>query len=279
MYGEVAIAETEEDTNMRAKTSLLFLVGVCVLSAGCRTTLEYSYWLPEFSSEQSTDAGLTSLDLKGQLDVTTDEQVLVYDLIGDSGRNRVRIDSWAIHGEGITDTHGSFDFAGVNFPLPDNVETIVDLESHGILWEPAIIKTDGFRLRIALGLDLIRFKVTVVDLVDTNINGTIELPGPDGPLGDIDYMPVPKVGVSFEADMKPWMRLHARAQMFDASYLNLDEDFTGTFTSAIGGLVFGKHKGIRIFVGYRYFNAAVQYKNDTGDTTLEGLMGSVSLRF
>jgi hypothetical protein len=275
----MAIADVKEDSKMRMKTGLMLLVGACVISAGCRKTFEYSYWLPEFSSTQSSGVGGTSLDLKNQLGVVTDEQVVVYDLIGDAGRNRFRLDSWMIHGEGITDAHTGFEFDLLTFLPLVNVETIVDLESHGFLWEPAIIKTDSFRLRIALGFDLVKFKVSVVDILVPSNEGTIELPGPDGLLGEIGYMPVPKVGVSFEKDLKPWMRLHARAQMFDASYLELDANFSGTFTNAVGGLVFGKHRGVRIFVGYRYFNAAVQYKNDIGDTTLQGLLGSVSLRF
>ena len=271
---------------MRSKIGLLLLVGAGALSAGCRTTLEGSYWMPDFSSKQTSGTGGTELDLKNELGVVADENVLVYDLIGDAGRNRVRIDYWTIHGEGTSDFHGGFDFDYDAYPIGDNVEAKVDLEAIGVLWEPALIKADGFRLRLALGFDLIRFSMAVTDLDTPAITGTLEVPGPDGPLSGagLDYMPVPKFGIGFEADMKPWVRLHARAQMFDASYLNLGDDFEGTFTTWVGGLVFGKHRGVRAFVGYRYFNAEFSYTRTAGDTdsgnaTLSGLVGSVSLRF
>jgi len=269
---------------MRAKTSLLLLVGVCAVSIGCRTTLEYSYWQPDFSSEQQT-SGDPALDVDSQLGVVTDENVVVYDLIGDAGRNRCRIDYWKIHGEGavVVPVGPGYMFDGDNYVAGEDVETVMDLEALGILWEPALIKMDGFRLRIAVGLDLIRFAMTVEDLgpVNAGLTGTVEVPGPDGPLSGmgLDYMPIPKVGLSFEADMTSWIRIHARAQMFDASYLDLDDRFDGTFTNAVGGLVFGKHRGIRAFVGYRYFNADYDFDGDTGNSTLQGLLGSVSLRF
>ena len=123
---------------------------------------------------------------------------------------------------------------------------------------------DGFRLRIAAGIDLIRFTLAVDDLDDAAISTTIEVPGPGGPLEivGLDSMPIPKVGVSFEADLKPWIRLHARAQMFDASYLELDDRFSGTFTNGVLGVGLGKHKGIRAFVGYRYFNADYNFDGE-----------------
>jgi len=266
---------------MRAKEGLLLLVGVCAISIGCRTTLEYSYWQPDFSSQQQISGDPAALDVDSKLGVVTDENVVVYDLIGDAGRNRCRIDYWKIHGEGAVVVASDFMFGGQNYVAGHNVETVMDLEAVGILWEPALIKMDGFRLRIAVGLDLIRFIMDVDDLDNVLISGSVEVPGPDGPLAGmgLDYMPIPKVGLSFEADMTPWIRIHARAQMFDASYLDLDDRFSGTFTNAVGGLVFGKHRGIRAFVGYRYFNADYDFDGDTGNSTLEGLLGSVSLRF
>jgi hypothetical protein len=263
---------------MRTKIGLLLLVGFCVLSAGCRTTLEGSYWMPDFSSKQTGDGG-DELDLGNQLGVEIDEQVLIYELIGDAGRNRIRLDYWVLHGEGTSDEHNGFDFNGDTYLVNHNIETIMDLESIGVLWEPAIIKTDGFRLRIAMGLDLLRFTIAIQDLdPPLFLSGEVEFPGPDDPIG-IGYMPVPKLGLSFEADLKPWVRLHARAQMFDASYLEIDDSLSGTFTNAVGGLMFGKHRGLRIFVGYRYFNAEYQYNADSGDSTLEGFVASTSLRF
>jgi len=271
---------------MRARTGLMLLAGVSLILIGCRTTLEYSYWQPDFTSKQKSGAGGTEVDLQNQLGVVADENVVVYDLIGDAGRNRVRIDYWKIHGEGTSDIHGGFDFDSQAFPAGDSIDTTIDLESIGILWEPAFIKTDGFRLRIAAGIDLIHFTMEVDDTAPPGLSGKLELPGPDGPLSGagLDYMPVPKIGVGFEADMKPWVRLQARAQMFDASYLNLSEDFEGTFTNAVAGLVFGKHRGIRLFLGYRYFNAEYSYTRSGGDTdagnsTLKGPAASVSLRF
>lgn len=267
---------------MRAKTGLVALfVGACTLSMGCRTTLEASLWLPDFSSLQASGVGGDVVDLHNQLGVVPDERVFVFDLIGDAGRNRVRIDSWSIHGEGTTGIHGGFLFSGVSYPALDNVETKMDLEALGILWEPAVIKTDGFRLRVAVGLDFLKFKMTVDDLDDALLSGTVEMPDPDGPLGDLgmDYMPVPKVGLAFEADLGEWVRIHGRAQMFDASYLELDDRFDGTFLNAVFGVGLGKHSGIRGFLGYRIFNAEYQFDDDSGDSSLEGFIVSVSARF
>ncbi|MHC4247733.1 MAG: hypothetical protein ACYS9X_01265 [Planctomycetota bacterium] len=261
---------------MRAKTGLLLLVGACVLSAGCRTTLEGSVWLPDFSSLQA--AGGDALDLDNQLAVETDEQVYVFDLVGDAGRNRGRIDYWIISGKGTTDAHGGFLFDSANYPSGDTIKTEMDLESIGVLWEPALIKMDGFRLRVAIGLDLLRFQMKVDDLDVPGLSGVVKVPGPDSPF-DLSHMPVPKVGIGFEADLSAWMRLRARAQMFDASYLELDDDFDGTFMTVVAGLEFGRHRGIRGMVGYRLFKADYDYEGDLGDSKLEGLTVSASVRF
>ncbi len=267
---------------MRAKTGLLALfVGACAFSVGCRTTLEGSAWLPDFTSTQQSGGGGTPLDLDTDLHIDPDDQVFVFDLIGDAGRNRVRVDYWTIHGEGFSAAGRPADinFANDTHLFGEDIDSVVDLTSIGILWEPALIKTDGFRFRAAVGLDLLKFRM---DLTSSTVGtSTAEMPDPDGPLGDIgmDYMPVPKVGLAFEADLSDWVRLHGRAQMFDASYLELDDRFDGTFLNAVFGVAFGKHRGIRGFLGYRIFNAEYQFEDDSGDASLEGFVASVSARF
>ena len=85
--------------------------------------------MADFTSSQTSGTGGTELDLDTMLGVEPDESILVYDLVGDAGRNRVRLDYWKIHGEGISDIHGGFNFNTAPYPAGDRIETIIDLQA------------------------------------------------------------------------------------------------------------------------------------------------------
>lgn len=258
-----------------------------LLAAGCTTSLEGSYWIPDFSSTQSSGTGGTSLDLDSQLGVAADESALVYELVGDQSRmgeqgwNRIRLEYWMIRGKGVTDQHGGFLFDTLDYPALDEVATEIEIQALGVLWEPALIRTQGFRLRLIVGANLLRFNMTVEDVDNPALAGKLEVPGEEGPLSDmgLEYIPVPLAGVGFEAAFSPWAKLVARGQMFDAKYLELSEDFGATFMTGVAGLLLGRARGIRVFAGYRYFHTEYRFEEDTGESTLSGPVATVSLRF
>lgn len=267
---------------MSGKTRTALLIGLFALAAGCHPAITAAYWIPEFSSEQST-GGAPALDLDSDLGVAMDDSVMVVELSGDEGRQRLRIDSWKISGQGIREANvakADIEFAGNTYPLDGELKTTVDMEILGILWEPALFKSKSFRLRLAVGANLLAFNMKIEETSGPQWSEVL-VPGTDGPLASLglDYIPVPLVGVGIESELGGGLTLVARAEMFDAEALAMSEDFSGTFLNAVAGILYGKGKGVWGFAGFRHFHAEYSFENDSADSSLSGPIFSLSLRF
>lgn len=268
---------------MSANAKTAYLAGLSALALGCHPTLTAGYWMPDFTSEQTSGgATATTLDLDNNLGVVADEAVLVYELSGDEGRNRLRVDGWRIHGEGTAtvDDIAGFEFGGNIYAFNDNVVTTVNMEVVGILWDLALVKTGSFRLRLALGADLLSFAMKIEEVGGVQ-SSEVLVPGPEGPLSSLglDYIPVPLIGVGVETEFSPVMTFILRAEVFDTASLGISGDFSSTFLNVRTGLLFGKAKGFWLFTGYRHFHSEYAYKDDRGESTLAGPVASLSLRF
>lgn len=267
--------------NVKDKKSLFLLVALAAFLAGCRTVVVGSYWQPDFSSQQTAGAGATPLDLQDTLGVKTDEYAPVAEIVlGDEGRHRLRLDFWKIQGDGVAKVAAGLGikFAGNTYPLNEDLGTNVDLESVGIFWEPALLKTDRLRLRLVLGVNLIQFCMGVRELSGVQ-SSEVVVPGDDGPLPGFDYVPVPLVGACVEVALTQWVKLYARAQMFDMEYLGISDEVEGTFSNAVAGLLITNNRRFSLLLGYRHFHADYSYEDDSGDSTLAGAVVSAGIIF
>lgn len=257
-------------------------LGVAVLLiAGCRTSLTGGYWMPSFNSTQQSQGG-TALDLDEAFGVETDNSALVYELMGMSGAQRIRLDYWRLSGEGAKAAPYNYDFAGVaDFAVAgDDTRTTVNLESIGVMWEPGF-ETSGFRLGLAAGINLLQFHMIVENITQSR-TGEVNL-GADSPLAElgVEYMPVPLLGVGAEAGLREWLVLILRGYTFDSTQLNISENFTAKFLQTEAGLLLGRPKspGFKLFLGYRYLHAEYTYDTNAGDSTIRGPVAELSLRF
>ena len=261
---------------------ILGLAAALGLAAGCTTSLEAAYWTPDFESVQTSSTTTltgTPLDLDRDLGMAMDEQIVVGGIAGEDGRNRVRVDYWKITGTGQRQLAQDENFNGTTFWQDDVVTSEMELEVAGLYYEPALIKTGKFRLRVAIGANLVRFRMRLFDET-TLAEEVVTVPEPgEEPISGVQYMPVPLAGVGLEVAMGPWSKLLARAEVFDASYLGIDSGFDGTFTNGTVGILIGKWTGARVLLGYRVFKAEYSYEDEEGDSTLEGLLGALEIRF
>jgi len=258
-----------------------FAALVLALTAGCRTSLTGGYWMPTFESKQQSQGG-SVLDLQEAFGVETEPGIVVGELMGMAGAQRIRLDYWRLKGEGAQAAPYNYDFAGVTdfAAAGDQTETTTDLESIGVMWEPGI-EVSNFRLGLAAGVNLVQFRMTVDNLTQSR-TGEINL-GADSPLAGmgVKYMPVPLVGVNVEAGLREWLVLVLRGDTFDSGQMNISADFTARFLRTEFGLLIGRPKspGFKLFLGYRYFHAEYTYDTDAGDSTIEGPVAELSLRF
>jgi hypothetical protein len=269
---------------MAVRRNLLLLIGLSALLTGCRTAAVGSYWWPDFSSKQTSGVGGTPLNFQS-LGVKTDEKVPVGEVVfNNAGRNRVRIDYWRIEGSGVTRAGSDISFAGNVYPILDDIKTTVELESIGIFWEPAIVKTDNLRLRIVAGANLIQFKMGIREIFGVQ-SSEVTVPGDEGTVGGLPYVPVPLVGACVEVAFYRWLKLYGRGQIFDVGWLSSSDDVNGTVISAVGGLLFTMDtpyrapKRLSLLLGYRHFGADYSYEEDAGDSTLGGFVATFGFIF
>ncbi len=269
---------------MAVRRDLLLLAGLSVLLTGCRTAAVGSYWWPDFSSTQTAGTGGTPLNFQS-LGVETDDTVPIGEVVfNNAGRNRVRIDYWRIEGSGVTRAGSDINFAGNTYPMLDDIRTTVELESIGIFWEPAILMTDNLRLRLVAGANFIQFKMGIREILGVQ-SSEVTVPGDEGTVGGLAYVPVPLLGACVEVAFYRWLKLYARGQLFDVGWLSDSDDVDGTVISAVGGLLFTMDTPYRfprrlsLLLGYRHFSADYSYEEDKGDSTLGGFVATLGFIF
>ncbi|MHC4201154.1 MAG: hypothetical protein ACYSU0_14270, partial [Planctomycetota bacterium] len=238
----------------------------------------------DFSSKQTSGIGGTPLNFQS-LGVETDDTVPIGEVVfNNAGRNRVRLDYWKVEGSGVTAAGSSINFAGNTYPMLDDIKTTVELESIGIFWEPAVLMTDNLRLRLVAGANLIRFKMGISEILGPQ-SSEVTVPGDEGTVGGLAYVPVPLLGACVEVAFYRWLKLYGRGQLFDVGWLSSSDDVDGTIISAVGGLLFTLDTPYRfprrlsLLLGYRHFGADYSYEEDMGDSTLGGFVMTLGFVF
>ena len=113
----------------------------------------------------------------------------------------------------------------------------------------------------------------------------VSVPGDDGTVGGLEYVPVPLLGGCVEVAFYRWLKLYGRGQLFDVGWLSSSDDVDGTVISAVGGLLFTMDTPYRLsrrlslLLGYRHFSADYSYEDDAGDSTLGGFVATLGLVF
>jgi hypothetical protein len=258
------------------RTGCALAMGLLTCASGCFFTATGTMWMPTLESRQQSGVG-DRVDAPEDLGVSIGPALLAFEVLGQEGGQRLRVDYWKMEGTGTATTAG-LNFASETFTGVTN--TAIQFESIGLLWEPGI-QRGNVRLAMVLGFDFIQFHMNVVD--ESSNEADILFPASDWELANMGvyHVPVPLLGLGVEVGLKEWLLLVCRAEMYDSSIIELVPEVGAQFGRADIGVAFGKPttRGLKGFVGYRYFHAEFQYQTDVGDTTLSGLMASLSVRF
>ena len=164
--------------------------------------------------------------------------------------------------------------------MGDSTSTTLDFTSIGAYWEPAVWMVPKHRIGLLIGTNLIAFNMVATDITNPAAAGDGEVHVPDAStsLGSIGFVPLPVVGVGYEAKFNHWVGLGFNAQIFDTSIVG--EPIPGASALFYGGEVGvylgdpAKHFGG--FAGYRYYHIEYDYSGDIGNGTLRGAVMSVA---
>ncbi|MBN1808698.1 MAG: hypothetical protein JW909_06485 [Planctomycetes bacterium] len=269
---------------MLSKRFFLILLTCSALSSmGCITKLSTAYWMPGFETETASGAGSDMVNVKNDFGVETDSGILAFDVMGETSGQRIHLSYWKITGDGTAVIGpGGIDFADYTYSAGDQTSTTLDLTNIGVVYEPALVKKPRFDLRLLIGANLVNFNMVATDVTSPAPpgDGEVHLPADGSDFESIGYLPVPLVGAGFDIIFTNWISLSLRAQMFDTSYVGLEDTADATFLGGEVGLYFGRPKlHVQGFVGYRYFHTEYTVDDDSGDSTLDGITGGVFLTF
>jgi hypothetical protein len=263
------------------RTTIAALAGMIALAQGCHFTATGSYWVPQMTSEQESGAGSDAVDLGSDFGIETPPGLVAFEILGQEGGQRLRLDYWQISTTGERDVSPTVNFANVAYDGP--TESTMEFEAIGLLWEPGIQK-GNIRLGLAFGADFVRFAMKADDLDVDEPAGDGEVEFPDAASRYTDFglahAPVPLVGASIGIGLREWLVFTCRAEAFDSAQAEIVEGVTAKFLRGDIGFTIGKptSRGIKAFLGYRYFHVEYTYEEDSANTTLEGPVFCIGLR-
>ena len=239
--------------------------------------------MPNFENETASGTGSAMVDVKKDLGVDTDSTVLALDISGRQGTQGYRVNYWKITGEGTaTIGVGGLDFANYTYTAGDQTSTTLDLTNIGVMYEPALYQNPRFGLMLLVGANLIKFNMVATDITNPAPpgDGEVHVPPAGNTFESIGFIPVPVIGLGIEGKFTKWMGLAVKAMYFDTKNLGLGDTIDASYIGADIGLTFGKPENYVIgMVGYRYAHAKYTVDTDKGDSTLDGLTGSVIFTF
>jgi len=266
---------------MKITMACVLLAGL--LLSGCTPGLAAYYWSPSFENKTASGSGSDTVDITKDFGVELDTPVLAYELITQQGAQRMRITYWMIEGSG-TSTIGAtpVNFANHTYNPGDLTSTTMDFTNIGLIYEPAIIRTNKWAFRIAIGINAVNFNMVADDITTPPApgDGETHVPSDTSDFEAIGYMPVPVGGACLDITFNDWLALTVRGQYFDTALVGLEDQVDAHFMGGDAGLLIGKPAGhIMGFAGYRYYHVEYVADTDTGDSTLDGITGGIVVSF
>ncbi len=217
-------------------------------------------WFPFLKGDMVTDGG-DRVDFRSDLGLDEGELTVMPQLQVSLGPIGFRFSAFFARFEGSGRIDRAFSFAGITFPVSENVTSKVQIDNYRLLSFYPIVRTDFFTLALQGGISFFQ--------VDGSVTGATV-----GSASDSASLPLPMGGVVVQAKIGRFL-LEADIAGFTIDF----GDIGATFLDAQASVGFVVFKVVAVRVGYRHVLLDAHADGFSLDATLSGFFTGLSFQF